>query len=296
MMNIEFHGMNGVCCFDPGSCRVGANSRIVIRATQKVRCKGIMLTPERMNRRSIIRPLGRILHITAGRSSRERTRGEIERERTFGVYRGGVHRRNLRVGLVSTRCAFSGGGILFCFATSNEVSFHRLMGSLTTVFGAHVRLHRVNIHSRAGVLKKVNVYKEYLYYRACLSRFTPMSVGVTGRRGLSLGRAGVSNIYKELVYYLGGRRRACRRLGGGLPKLKSAIAAPSKLAKAMRDMGILHRHMGMVMRVGSRGRVRRFPMSSLGFEPEGGGIGISRGRLGRLKGLRSGGKSSGLGS
>lgn len=300
MVKMEFQATKGVCFFSPKRFRVGRKSRMVIRATQKVRCKHIIDTPGRISSSSIIRPLGSIVHVTARRSRGAMRGGHRGRGRTFGVYRRGVHGRKLSVGLVRTRCAFSGGGILFCFATSKHVSFHRLMGSLTTIFEAEVRLHRVKIESRAGVHKKVNVYKHPLYYDACLARFTTMSVGVTGRRGLSLGPAGVSKIYKELVYYLAGRRRACRILGDRLPSIKSGIAADSKLAKAMRSLDMLHELIGIVIGLrGSRGRVHRCGTSSLGFHPEEGGRGMSgrrRGGLTTLRQVRGGRKTSGLSS
>lgn len=185
------------------------NSFTVIRATHNIRCNRIIVKPHRMRSGRVISPLGPIVHGTATSSSVGLTRGGVHRGRTFGVYLHGVGGRNLPVHLVSMRFAFSIGGVVFCFATSKHVSFHRLIGSLTTIFHAHVRLHRVNIHSRTGVLNNVNDYNHPLYYTAFLNSFRPISVHVTGSRDLSLGPAGVSNVYNHLVYYLGCRGRVC---------------------------------------------------------------------------------------
>lgn len=289
IMKVHFRHTKGVCCFSPLSCSLRATVRIVIRATHNMRVKAILVPPGRISSSGIIRPLGPIVHVTAS-SSRGIVRGGGRgRTRTCIVYGRGVTGRKLSVGLITTRCAFSGGGLLFCFATSKQVSFHRLIGSLTSIFHAHVRLQRVNIHSRAGVLNNVKVYKERLYYESCLASFMPMSVGVTGRRGLSLGPAGVSNMYNELVYYLGGRRRACRCLGDHLPLIKSSMVAPAKVRKRISKIGMLHRLIGIIISGKRRGRLRRCTMSSLGFAPQHHeSIHMASRRVGRLRKLRSG--------
>ncbi len=224
---MHFGDIKGVCCFSPKRLAMGTNSDIVIRATENIRYNSIIINGGVMSSRSVITPVGPMVQITAPRSFGRVRGGGVGRGRTFSVYRGGVLRCDLGVDLIRIRYAFSGSGLLFCFASSGEISFHRLIGSLTDIFHAHVRLERVNIHSRTGVLNNLNVYNEPFYYTDFLNRFRPISVGVTARRDLSLGPAGVDNAYNELVYYLGCRRSNCRRLLEVAPGRNTVIRAPS---------------------------------------------------------------------
>lgn len=164
VINIEFGGTKGVCCFSPMRLRMRGDVSMMMRATEKLRCKAMMINPGRVSRDRLISPLGPVVEVTASRSERMCLRGGRGTGRAFRLYRRGVGRRSLGVFLVSYRCAFSEGGLVFCFATRNEVSFERLMGSLTSVFGAEVRLERVNIESRTGAVNKLKPYKEGLYY------------------------------------------------------------------------------------------------------------------------------------
>ncbi len=233
-----FGSGNHSCCFSPSSGMIGIKSGMVIRARGNGNFNIIDRTGFGVRRSGVISPLGGVLHFTGSGSLGQVRRGEGGRRRTFSIYRRLIGRRGLSVGLIRIRCSFSNDGIVFFFASSKHISFHRLMGSLTTGFRAEVRLERVNIHSRTGVLNNLKVYNRPCYYGRFLDSFRPISVGVTGRRNLSLGPAGVSNDYNELVYYLGCRRSTCRCLGSFAPRVKTAIGARGNV-NIIASMGLV---------------------------------------------------------
>lgn len=102
---------------------------------------------------------GRISLSGTGRTGDHRRSAVVRDHRVTGSL-------NLGVGVNSIRCRNSNGGTVFCCVTSRHMSFHRLVGMLTSAFRIHVRVGRVNTHRRTNHVNNANPYNERLYYTA----------------------------------------------------------------------------------------------------------------------------------
>ena len=223
VVSVRFKENGKVYFFDPAGLDIQRGSYVIVDTARGLECGYAVQGSHDESSEKIVKPLKAVERVATKQDIEKMKQNRLDEKKAFDICLEKIEKHKLEMKLIDVEYTFDRSKVLFYFTADGRVDFRELVKELASIFRTRIELRQIGVRDESKLMGGVGVCGQPFCCSRFLSDFTPVSIKMAKKQGLSLNPTKISGCCGRLMCCLSYEQNVYEHLNKLTPSIGSYV-------------------------------------------------------------------------